>query len=105
MKRGDIILLDFNNARGHEQKGYRPAVVLSHLFHNQKTGMAILCPVTTRVKGYDMEVVIEAKKVKGVVVANQIQTMDVVNRKAKVIDCVSLEVLNEILRKLKLVIE
>ncbi len=105
MKRGQIILLNFNPASGHEQKGYRPAVVLSHALHNQKTGLVIICPITSQIKGYSFEVEIDTKKVKGVAIANQVRTMDLAVRKYKVVDSVSSDVLSKIVQKLKLVIE
>lgn len=105
MKRGQIILLNFSPASGHEQKGYRPAVVLSHALHNEKTGLIVICPITSKIKGYNFEVEINTKKVKGVAIANQVRTVDLSSRKHKIADSVSEETLAEILRKLKLVIE
>jgi mRNA interferase MazF len=57
--RGDIIWLDFDPQTGHEQKGRRPAVVLSPKMYNQKTNLAILCPITSKEKGYPFEVQIK----------------------------------------------
>ncbi len=105
IKRGDIVLLDLNPTLGHEQKGRRPAVVLSHDLHNQKTGMAIICPVTSYIKNYPFEVEIDTKEVKGAVLANQVRTIDISARNVKVVGQVSLEIILEILRKFKLVIE
>lgn len=105
MKRGQIILLNFSPASGHEQKGYRPAVVLSHALHNEKTGLIVICPITSKIKGYNFEVEINTKKVKGVAIANQVRTIDISARKYKVADSISDDVLSKIVQKLKLVIE
>ncbi|MEI8061667.1 MAG: type II toxin-antitoxin system PemK/MazF family toxin [bacterium] len=105
MKRGQIILVNFSPTSGHEQKGYRPAVVLSHTLHNQKTNLAIVCRITSQIKGYPFEVEIDTKKVKGVAIANQIRTLDLGARKYKLADVVSDKILLEIIRKVKLIIE
>lgn len=105
MKRGQIILLNFDPATGHEQKGYRPAVVLSRDLHNQKTGLVIVCPVTSKAKGYNFEIEINTKKVKGVAISNQIRTMDLSNRKYKLADIAPEEVVSKIVQKIRLIVE
>ena len=55
---GDIIWITFNPQAGHEQAGRRPALVLSPAAYNGKVGLAILCPITSQIKGYPFEVVI-----------------------------------------------
>jgi len=82
-KRGDIIWISFNPQAGHEQAGYRPALVLSPEPYNRKVGLALLCPVTTQVKGYPFEVNIPpGLKAAGVVLADQVKSMDWKARKA-----------------------
>ena len=62
---------------GHEQKGIRPALVLSPEKYNGKTGLAIFCPITSQVKGYPFEVAIPAGlKTKGVILSDQIKSLD-----------------------------
>ncbi len=56
--RGDIVWINLNPATGHEQSGERPALVLSPKAYNGKVGLALLCPITRRIKGYPFEVVI-----------------------------------------------
>ena len=58
---GDIIWLEFDPQAGHEQAGHRPAVVLTPKAYNQATGLLICCPLTTKIKGYPFEVIIEEK--------------------------------------------
>ncbi|MBP7096921.1 MAG: type II toxin-antitoxin system PemK/MazF family toxin, partial [Spirochaetia bacterium] len=55
-EQGDLVWLDFNPQAGHEQRGRRPAVVLSKQAYNRKVGLAIFCPVTSKGKGYPFEV-------------------------------------------------
>ena len=54
--RGDVVWIDLEPQKGREQAGHRPAVVLSRSDYNRKTGLAVICPITTKVKGYPFEV-------------------------------------------------
>ncbi len=56
--RGDVVWLSFNPQAGHEQAGRRPALILSPKEYNRKAGLSILCPITSRIKGYPFEVAI-----------------------------------------------
>jgi mRNA interferase MazF len=72
---GDIIWLDFDPQRGHEQAGHRPAVVLSPAAYNGRIGLLICCPVTTRVKGYPFEVALSGPPA-SVALADQVKSLD-----------------------------
>jgi mRNA interferase MazF len=78
---GDIVWLHFSPHAGHEQAGHRPAVVLSPATYN-RIGLMLCCPMTTKVKGYPFEVTIAAGR-QGVVLADQIKSLDWQARKAK----------------------
>jgi len=78
---GDIVLLHFNPQAGHEQAGHRPALVLSPAKYN-KIGLMLCCPMTTKLKGYPFEVVIDGPQVSAVL-ADQIKSLDWKVRKAK----------------------
>lgn len=54
--RGDVVWLSFSPQAGHEQAGRRPALVISPAPYNGKVGLALLCPITSQVKGYPFEV-------------------------------------------------
>ena len=54
--RGDVVWLQFNPQAGHEQAGRRPALVVSPRSYNKKVGLALFCPITSRIKGYPFEV-------------------------------------------------
>ena len=76
-QRGDAVWINFNPQAGHEQAGHRPAVVLSPGAYNDKTSLAILCPITNQVKGYPFEVAVPAGlDVTGVILADQVKSMD-----------------------------
>ena len=84
--RGDIVWLEFTPQAGHEQTGRRPALVLSPRSYNAAAGLALFCPITSRVKGYPFEVPLLANSpVRGVVLADQIKSLDWRARKARLI--------------------
>jgi len=75
--RGDVVWIHFNPQSGHEQAGHRPALVLSPAAYNGRVGLAILCPITTQVKGYPFEVQIpDGLAATGVVLADQVKSLD-----------------------------
>jgi len=74
-QRADIVWLDFSPHAGHEQAGRRPALVLSPFAYN-KNGMALVCPITSKVKGYPFEVAIKTDKISGVVLSDHIKNHD-----------------------------
>ena len=82
--RGDLVWLSFDPQAGHEQSGHRPALVLSPLEYNGLTGLALCCPLTSRVKGYPFEVKIPSGlPVEGVVLTDQIKCLDWKARQAR----------------------
>ena len=103
--RGDAVWLDFDPQAGHEQAGRRPAIVLSPAGYNRKVGLAIFCPVSTRVKGYPFEVVIpEGLKISGVILADQVKNFDWTVRKTKFITRLPNSVTDDVSKKLKTLI-
>ena len=81
--RGDIVWLHFNPQAGHEQAGRRPALVISPKAYNRKVGLALCCPITSRIKGYPFEVPLpEELEVNGAVLSDQIKSLDWRSRKA-----------------------
>jgi len=82
-ERGDLIWLNFTPQSGHEQAGKRPAIVMSPSRYNAKTGLCVVCPITSRVKNYPFEVKISGKEISGVVLSDQVKSLDWKARKAK----------------------
>lgn len=83
-RQGDVVWLSFEPQAGHEQAGHRPALALSPESYNRKTGLALFCPLTSRVKGYPFEVPLPADlKVSGVVLSDQVKSLDWQARGAK----------------------
>ena len=82
--RGDIVWLHFTPQAGREYAGRRPALVLSPRSYNRKVGLAVCCPITSAVKGYPFEVALpEGLPVQGVVLSDQIRSLDWRARKAR----------------------
>jgi len=98
--RGDIIWIDLNPTRGHEQSNVRPALVLSEKAYNQKTNLVVVCPITSQVKGFNFEVSINELKVKGVVLSDHVRSLDWTIRNARFIQKSSHEVFSEVEEKL-----
>lgn len=87
VKQGDIIKLDFNPQAGHEQAGYRPAVVLSNDFFNQKTNLTIVCPITNTNNAFPLHIPLDNRtKTTGVILCEHIKALDLGTRPYRVIE-------------------
>ena len=74
---GDLVWLTFDPQAGHEQRGRRPALILSPRVYNSKARLAIACPVTSQVKGYPFEVPLPpGGRISGVVLADHVKNLD-----------------------------
>lgn len=81
--KGDVIWITFNPQAGHEQSGLRPALVLSPKNYNKTVGLCLLCPITSKIKGYPFEVKLpDSFPVQGVILSDQIKSLDWKVRKA-----------------------
>jgi mRNA interferase MazF len=78
---GDVVWLNFTPQAGREQAGHRPALVLSPAAYNDRTGLMICCPVTTRIKRYPFEVALQGDR-PSVVLADQVRSVDWRTRRA-----------------------
>lgn len=79
--RGDIVWLNFTPQTGHEQRGKRPALILSPKIYNEKTSLCICLPITSKAKGYPFEVALPKElEVEGVILSDQIKNLDFVAR-------------------------
>jgi mRNA interferase MazF len=103
--RGDIVWLDFNPRVGHEQAGKRPALVISPEEYNEKVGLALFCPITSKEKGYPFEIKIDIKnKIKGVILSDQLKSLDWRKRNAKYITRAGKKVMEDVIEKVSLLI-
>lgn len=100
-ERGDIVWLTFTPQAGHEQAGRRPALVLSPGAYNRKVGLAIFCPITSQIKGYPFEVAVpQGLPVNGVVLSDQVKSLDWKARKAEFACRLPESVLTTVLKRL-----
>jgi len=104
--RGDIVWMVFDPQAGHEQSGRRPALIVSSKEYNGKRGLALLCPVTSKVKGYPFEVALPlCAKVSGAVLCDQIKSADWRARKAKFIERIDKAACEDVVGKLHALLE
>ena len=102
--KGEVVWLDFDPQAGHEQSGRRPAFVVSPHSYNKRTSLMLCCPITTQVKGYPFEVAVE-DGVRGVILADQVKSLDWQVRRAEKKGKASKEVLEEVIAKIRAVLE
>lgn len=99
--RGDLIWLTVTPQAGHEQAGRRPAVVISPVIYNEKTSLALVCPITSQINNYPFEVRIpENQPIKGVILSDQIKNLDWRARQAEIVGRVDEEKITEVIQKI-----
>jgi len=100
-QRGDFIALSFDPQSGHEQKGRRPALVISHSLFNKHTGLAIVCPITSTDRKIPFHLPVPASSsLTGFVMVDQVKSVDFVGRKAKFIEPAPDQLLQDVLHVL-----
>lgn len=106
VKQGDIILIDFAPNIGHEQTGKRPALVLSCNTYNNNTKMIILCPITSNSKPFPTHVELDSDtKTSGVVMCEQIRSMDLSSRQYRILEHASDNLLLKVLNTVNAILE
>ena len=102
---GDIVWLDFNPQLGHEQRGRRPALVISLKAYNEKTGLGLFCPITSKEKGYPFEVSVLGKTIDGCVLSDQVKSLDWRVRNIEYIEKIQKEKFGEAINNIMVLIE
>jgi len=100
LRRGDIVWATLGPTRVHEQDGRRPVLILSPEVYNTRTKLAVICPITSHTKGFPFEVVISTKKTNGVVLVNQVRTIDWSTRDLVFIETIDETTLRDVQEKL-----
>ena len=104
-ERGDAVWISLNPQAGHEHAGRRPSLVLSPSTYNGKVGLALLCPITNKTKGYPFEVPIPSGLgVTGVILADQIKSLDWRARNAELICELPQETITKVLDLIELLL-
>ena len=97
VKQGDIIKVDFNPQAGHEQAGYRPALVISNDFFNQKTNLTIVCPITNTSNRFPLHIPLDSRTVTtGVVLCEHVKVLDLKARPCKVVEQLPKDLLDKV---------
>jgi len=97
-EQGDIVFLEFDPQTGHEQKGRRLAFVVSNNTFNQFTKMAIVCPITNTDRGFPLHVPLDKRtKTTGVVMCEQVKSLDISARNAIFLEKVPADILEEVI--------
>lgn len=95
---GDIVRLNFDPQSGNEQKGWRPGLVISNSPFNRATGFAIVCPITSTNRKYPFHIPIpEGSRVSGVVMVDQVKSLDYLTRKIRRLGTVDKDFLEEVM--------
>jgi mRNA interferase MazF len=98
---GDIVKFNFDPTLGREQAGFRPALIVTPKAFNQSTQLALACPITSKVKGFPLEVILpEGLITSGVVLVFQVKTIDWLEHQAKYVESLPAETLAEAIAKL-----
>ncbi len=94
---GDLVILTFDPQSGHEQKGRRPALIVSNKVFNQHLGLAFACPITNTKRDFPFHVEVESEKLTGFVMSEQCKSIDYKTRKIKFVEKVDKKILEEVL--------
>ena len=98
VKQGSIIKLNFNPQAGHEQAGYRPAVVLSNNVFNEKTNLTIVCPITNTNNDFPLYVPLDKRtKTTGVILCEHIKALDLNRRKYQIVETIPSDILENVI--------
>ena len=96
-KKGDLVILSFDPSAGHEQKGRRPALIISNEAFNKALGLAIACPITNTDRNFPFHVEVKSKNLTGYIMTEQIKSIDYNTRKVKFVEKLDEESLNKVL--------
>lgn len=100
-EKGDFVSLSFDPQSGHEQKGRRPALVISNFLFNRHTGLAIVCPITNTDRGIPFHLAVPvSSSITGFVMVDQVKSVDYVARRARFIERASHELVADVLEVL-----
>ena len=104
-QRGDILKLQLNPRVGSEQAGFRPVIVISPKSYNRVSSLILICPITSKKKGWGFEVILpNDMKTFGVVLSDQIRIVDCTQRNAIFIESSPIELIEEVMAKIKALI-
>ena len=102
VSQGDIIKVNLNPTKGHEQAGYRPALVISNDFFNMKTNLVIACPITNTNNRFPLHIELDKRtQTKGVILCEHIKSLDLASRGYKLVERIPQDILENVLNVVK----
>jgi len=103
---GDLIWIDLDPTRGHEQSGHRPAIVLTSRLYNERSGLCIICPITSRARGYPFEVAIPpSHAISGIVLVDQVRSLFWEKRYIKIAGMAAVGLIDEVRERLAVLLQ
>jgi mRNA interferase MazF len=96
-EQGDIVALSFDPQSGHEQKGRRPAIVISNKVFNQHLGLAFACPITNTKRDFPFHIEVISENITGYIMTEQMKSIDYKARNIKFIEKADQQTINQIL--------
>jgi mRNA interferase MazF len=96
-EQGDIVVLSFDPQSGHEQKGRRPAIIISNKTFNQHLGLAFACPITNTKRDFPFHIKVQSDNITGYVMSEQMKSIDYNARNIKFIEKANQNTINQIL--------
>ena len=101
-EQGDIIYLDFNPQTGHEQKGRRPAIIITNNLFNKYSKMLMVCPITNTNKNHPFHTNLDSRtKTTGTILCDQARTLDITARSATFVEKAPADVINKVTQLIK----
>ncbi len=98
VKQGSIIKLNFNPQKGHEQAGYRPALVVSNDFFNAKTKLALVCPITNANNKFPLHIPLDSRtKTTGYILCEHIKFLDLESREYNYVENIPNDILKTVI--------
>jgi mRNA interferase MazF len=102
---GDIVALTFDPQRGHEQKGRRPAIIISNKVFNQHLGLAFACPITNTKRDFPFHIEVDSNQLTGFIMVEQMKSIDYRSRKIKFIEKAKQNTIDEVLSIIESIIQ
>ena len=96
-EQGDIVALSFDPQSGHEQKGRRPAMIISNKIFNQHLGLAFACPITNTNKNFPFHIKVESENITGFIMGEQMKSINYNSRNIKFIEKANQKTISQIL--------
>ena len=101
-EQGDIVAFSFDPQSGHEQKGWRPAIIISN---NQHLGLAFACPITNSKRDFPFHIKVESENITGYIMGEQMKSIDYNSRNIEFIEKANVKTLNQVLGIIDSIIE